>query len=107
MEVKLNREIVDIKNTPFADYKQQDWVLYFIERFGQYSGDHHKTWVLDQIVRILKNCPIEITVIRIDDDTNNYSIRMPIVSEEYVEWANNMKIDDSGDEVEYDPGVAP
>lgn len=28
-------------------------------RYGQIDGAHHKTWVIDQIVRVLTGCPEE------------------------------------------------
>ena len=30
-----------------------DEAMEIIERFGQIDGDHHKTWVIDQVVRKL------------------------------------------------------
>ena len=32
-------------------------VLEFIKENGGDDGEHHKQWALDQIVRILTNCP--------------------------------------------------
>lgn len=29
-------------------------------RYGSIDGSHHKDWVIDQMVRALTNCPIEI-----------------------------------------------
>ena len=44
------------------------------ERFGEYDGEHHKTWVIDQMLRVLLGDRYQIWVadreaeIRRDDD---------------------------------------
>ncbi len=32
--------------------------LYIIARYGGFDGAHHKTWVIDQVVRALTDSPI-------------------------------------------------
>lgn len=52
-------------------------------QFGQIDGAHHKTWVIDQIVRTL-------------------------TGEGYSEWIKNYEHDDEEDEdYEWDTGIAP
>lgn len=54
-----------------------------IERYGQYDGDHHKLWVLDQVARILKG-------------------------DEYNEWVIKMKAGADGPNTyRYQIGIAP
>ena len=51
--------------------------------YGQIDGDHHKTWVIDQMLRAL-------------------------LAEKYGEWvADFCKGDDEDDEYEWDTGIAP
>lgn len=50
-----------------------------IERFGQIDGAHHKTWVIDQVQRIL-------------------------LGEHYDEWRDAYEADG---EYSYDEGIAP
>ena len=58
-------------------------ILDFIYQYGQVDGSHHKAWVIDQIVRI----------ITVDD---------------YEEWVNKYEYDEeTGEEYEWDTGIAP
>lgn len=50
--------------------------------YGQIDGEHHKTWVIDQIVR-------ELT------------------GETYQKFINEYEIDDDGNTYEWDKGIAP
>jgi hypothetical protein len=36
-----------------------DRAIDFAIRFGGIDGDHHKAWVIDQMVRALTGCPVE------------------------------------------------
>jgi hypothetical protein len=38
----LGEKTFPIEETPYKNYKEKDWALYFIERYGQYDGGHHK-----------------------------------------------------------------
>jgi hypothetical protein len=58
----LGEEIVSIENTEFKDFNKSDWAMYFIERYGQIDGSHHKQWVLDQVMQILKGTKIIINL---------------------------------------------
>lgn len=56
-------------------------------RYGQIGGDHHKTWVIDQMVRVL--CGDE---------------------ESYKKWVGEYTApmsDDSDDRYDWDTGIAP
>lgn len=113
MEGYLGETIVDVNNTEFKDYKPSDWALYFIERYGQYDGGHHKQWVLDQIARILKGTKIIIKEARWDNGQSEYRISTDDnTSEEYKAWAKYMLgecLDEENQEYmySYDEGVAP
>lgn len=43
---------------------QAGWALAYIESYGGIDGDHHKTWVLDQVARILNGTPVIAKVAR-------------------------------------------
>jgi hypothetical protein len=43
---------------------KEQWAMTYIERYGSIDGAHHKTWVLDQIARILKGTPVITTEAR-------------------------------------------
>ena len=58
-------------------------VLVLIEQFGGFDGEHHKQWLLDQIVRVL-------------------------TGEKYTEWVTEHKAGEDGpDTYLWDEGIAP
>jgi len=53
------------------------------ERYGGIDGDHHKTWVIDQVARVL-------------------------LGDQYPQWVIDMKMGDDGPNTyDYDEGIAP
>lgn len=106
----LGQKIVDIEETPFKKYTKEDWAMYFIERYGQYDGGHHKQWVLDQIARILKGTPVVIELAKWENGEEEYRVSTDEnVSIDYKNWAHEMLggIEDGEYEYSYDEGVAP
>lgn len=51
-------------------------------RYAQIDGAHHKAWVIDQMVRALTD-------------------------DEYEAWVKEYKEDESGEEYDWDCGIAP
>lgn len=110
MERYLGQSIVNIEDTEFKDFKPSDWALYYIECYGQIDGGHHKQWVMDQVVRILKGTPIEIKLAKWDDGTEEYRVNLLEPSKEYLDWVEEMLGEDYGEgerEYDYDEGIAP
>ena len=66
------------------DDKRIEKALDFAWCYGQIDGDHHKTWVIDQMVRAL--CGSE---------------------EEYKKWVEKYENPDGEDYWEWDCGIAP
>lgn len=63
--------------------EERESVLDLIFEYGQIDGEHHKTWVIDQIVRIL-------------------------TKDKYNEWIKNYVYDEeTGDTYSWDKGIAP
>ena len=92
---------VKIEESPFANYKPQDWVMYFIENYSQIDGSHHKQWVIDQVAQILKGTPVIIKQARWED-TQEYSVSLGAPSKEYRLWVKNYKKKDYS----YEKGIA-
>ena len=66
-----------------ADKEKINNVLELIFQYGQIDGEHHKTWVIDQIVRIL---------------TEN----------DYDKWVQHYEYDEeTGEDYTWDTGIAP
>lgn len=106
---------IDVKDTRFKDFTKENWVMYFVERFGQIDGDHHKAWVLDRVARILYDTPIEIVEARWGKEGSytlkELRVRVGQPSEKYLEWVKEMKGEFSEENKEYEysynVGIAP
>lgn len=104
VENYLGEEILPLAQTPYANYSSSDWVLKYIEHYGQIEGSHHKTWVLDQIARILKGTPVIVSKASWRDGTVEWRFTLGDPSGEYLAWVEEMKCDGDYD---YDEGIAP
>ena len=86
LEYKYNRAIEDLiklEKERQADKEKINNVLGLIFQYGQIDGEHHKTWVIDQIVRIL---------------TEN----------DYDKWVQHYEYDEeTGEDYTWDTGIAP
>lgn len=103
---------VIIETSEFKDFTPADWAMYFIERYGQIDGAHHKQWVLDQTMRILKGTPVIVKVARWANGETEYRVwTSEDVSQDYVNWVYSMlgERDEITGETEYtyDEGIAP
>lgn len=76
-------------------------------RSGSIDGDHHKTWVIDQMIRHLTNCPTE-TRPATDTHGNQYTYAALGESDEYTAWvAAHNDGEDGPNTYEWDEGIAP
>lgn len=92
----------------YKNYTEKDWMLTFIELYGGYDGDHHKTWVLDQCARIAKGTPVTLKIARWSTGTENERFGLGDPSKEYLEWVIDMcDGEDGAMTYDYDEGVAP
>ncbi len=111
MKGYLGETEVDISTSIYKDYTPADWVMLFIERFGQIDGAHHKSWVLDQAARILKGTKVNVKLAKWENGEEEYRIEIDKPSEEYLNWVEEMKGEYSPDddcfEYNYNKGIAP
>jgi len=104
---------VDIKNTPYAKYSKVDWAMKYNFNYGGIDGSHHKTWVLDQMSRILKGTPVIVTLAKWDDGKEELRFNTGEPSKAYLKWVKKYKgkyiesEDYTGYEYNYDEGIAP
>lgn len=101
----LGEEIIEYKESPYKNYKQKDWVLYFITNYGQIEGDNHKAWVLDQVVRIVNGTKVIIKLAKWDNGNQEYRIILDTPTKEYLQYVENYK--NSAECSYYDCGIAP
>jgi len=104
----LGEAPVDIRKSPYKDYTPTDWAMYFLERYGHIDGDHHKTWVLDQMARIIKGTPVIVKLAKWKDGQEEYRINTGEPSKKYKDWVIEMCDGEDGpDTYGYDEGIAP
>lgn len=107
----LGEVTVEQANVPeFKDFTKSDWAMYFVKCYGQIDGEHHKTWVLDQVARILKGSAIQIKKAKWDNGEFEYRVQVVEPSEEYKNWVREMRgdKDEEGEfEYDYDEGIEP
>ncbi len=102
--------ITDLTGTKFENFKPTDWAMYFIERYGQFDGDWHKQWALDQVARILKGTPVVVMQANWADGLKEYRVSTDKeTSPEYKTWAIEMlgEFVDGEYEYTYETGTAP
>ena len=83
--------------------------LDIIGSYGGYDGEHHKQWVLDQVVRTLLNCP-NVKQTATDCNGVKYTYEDLGINEAYVKWTHAKQWPDGEDGEEYgewDEGIAP
>jgi hypothetical protein len=111
MQGYLGEFDVDVGTTPYAAYTASDWAMEWIGLYGQFEGDHHKAWVLDQVARILKGTPVIVKQARWDNGHSEYRLDLDEPSKNYKKWVKAMrgKWDKDMEEYEYgyDEGIAP
>lgn len=98
---------VKISDSPFANYTPSDWALEYIRVYGGIDGAHHKTWVLDQVARILNGAPVKVTQARWIDGTTEYRYEVGS-SPKYKKWVKELCAGEDGPNTyDYDEGIAP
>jgi len=74
---------------------------------GSTDGGHHKMWVIDQMIRILTDCPTT-TLRLLDNNERPYEYDVLVGNEEYKEAVKAFKAGEDGPETySWDTGIAP
>ncbi|MBF84493.1 MAG: hypothetical protein CL489_08470 [Acidobacteria bacterium] len=108
MKGYLGTEVVSHEEAGFKDYTPFDWVMYFIECYGQFDGSHHKDWVMDQVARIYNGTPIIVEKASWDNGHYEYRVHLDKPTEKYHKWVRDMKDgEDGANTYSYDEGIAP
>lgn len=75
--------------------------------YGGIDGGHHKMWVIDQMVRALTGCPVNVKKGEREDGTE-WSFETFGKSAEYRAWVKAAKAGDDGPNTySWDEGIAP
>lgn len=75
-------------------------------KYAMYDGDHHKMWVIDQMVRHLTGCPTEQRN-GVDVHGTAYTYEVLGESDAYREFVGEDDEDDDGWGSNWDEGIAP
>lgn len=104
-----------LEESPYASYTPNDWALTYIIAYGGIDGAHHKTWVLDQVARILNGTPVKVKRANwgpsdeYPDGHIEWRFTTGEPSAEYLKMVEDAKYneDDEDDPYEWDEGIAP
>ena len=83
-----------------SGYTKDEMALEYLARYSYIDGAHHKTWVLDQVARILLGTPVIVTEAKWESGHSEIRLRTGEPSPEYLEWRGE-------DFSEDDEGIAP
>ena len=76
-------------------------------RYGGEDGAHHKQWVIDQMLRELTGCPVNLKQ-GIDYNGKPYTFKSLGESDEYLQWVAEYEEGEDGPHTyEWDTGIAP
>lgn len=79
----------------------------FAVRYGGIEGDHHKAWVIDQMVRALTGCP-DVTKTATDANGDEYTFESQGESDEYEKLvAEACRGEEGPDTYGWDTGITP
>lgn len=82
--------IDDLSDSPFSGFTQMDWVKFWIVKYGGYDGVNHKTWVIDQVLRITTGTSVEVFVIEWSDGQSQIDVKLGEPSAEYRDIIQKM-----------------
>lgn len=76
--------------------------LDYARQYGGIEGDHHKAWVIDQMVRALTGCP------EVSKEAAGYSYKAQGESQEYAKFLADTKAGNDGpDTYGWEVGIPP
>lgn len=106
--IYLGETVVDITTSEYKNHTKLDWVLLWIEMYGGIDGAHHKDWLLDQCVRILKGTPVILKLARWERGITEERFDLDLPPAEYWEYIRYLKDGEDGpDTYGYSFGIAP
>lgn len=104
----LGETVLEIHKTKYIMYTPQDWVMFWIEKYGGIDGSHHKDWLIDQIARILKGTKVIVKIAKWDNGYEEERFILDDASSEYNKWVADMCDGEDGPNTYiYDVGIAP
>lgn len=78
-------------------------IMLYVTSYGGIDGDHHKTWVIDQVARIALGTKVIHKIAKWDNGEEDHRFRLDTPSKKYLKWVK--EAEDDGYEI--DEGIAP
>ena len=107
---KMAKAIADALNASEAMTTSDERIakaLEFANLYGSIDGEHHKTWVIDQMVRALTGCPIR-KFSGTDAHGQPYEVDSQCANDEYAMFVRDHCAGDEGPETySWDIGIPP
>ena len=102
MEGYLGEFPVTVEKTP------HEWALLYITKYGGTDGEHHKTWVIDQVARILNGTPVVTKEARWSNGQRELRFDTGKPTKAYRKFVAAAKRGEDGpDTYGYDEGIPP
>ena len=99
----LREEFVDISESKYKDFTKSDFAILWTRMYGGVDGEHHKTWLFDQILRILGDTPIILKIASWSNGLTEERFSLGEPGKKYIQTVQSIK----EEEGEYDCGIAP
>lgn len=85
--------------TAYEGFTEKAWAIEYLRLYGSIDGDHHKQWVMDQVIRILKGTPVILKIAKWANGHSEYRFNTGEPSKKYLKWVE----DNEG----WEEGIAP
>ena len=82
MKGYLGEDIVDHNLT------KEELIMEYLSRYSYVDGDHHKTWLLDQIARITLGATVVKRIAKWESGHTEERFTTGEPTKEYLEWLN-------------------
>lgn len=104
----LGESTPPLEETPYAAFGKEEWIMLFIEKYGNIDGANHKQWVIDAIAKILHGTPVIVRLAKWTDENGvvaqtEYRFSLGEPSPAHQAWLADWEEIDS----EWDPGIPP
>ena len=94
---------VDLAKTKYWLWGKEEWAIFWIGMYGQIDGDHHKLWVIDQVMRILQGTKVIVSEARWENGHKEYRfVLTDSPSKVYENFVDQYEKED-----DWDTGIAP
>lgn len=104
----ISNDMFDKSPEEMDDGERVQAALDVASSYGGIDGDHHKAWIIDQMVRVLTGSPFEVSAIHSGADGRRFTHEKLGESEEYRDFVKQYEEGEDGPYTfDWDTGIAP